>query len=120
MKQNKVSEIDVSYKRTNIDVKTICKSQESYNFFNNILSNKIDFREEMYVALLNNRSEIYGYSLISVGGNSGTIVDIKKIVQTIFTDCLKKNACAIVLAHNHPSGKLEPSNSDIKITNICI
>jgi DNA repair protein RadC len=45
---------------------------------------------------------------ISSGGITGTVVDIK-IVLAI---ALKALACAIVIAHTHPSGSLKPSRAD--------
>ena len=54
-----------------------------------------------------------GYSLISMGGLSGTVVDVRIIMQT----ALKANACSIILSHNHPSGNLTPSSQDRDINN---
>jgi len=50
--------------------------------------------------------------LVSVGGLTGTIVDVRNILQT----ALKANACSVILAHNHPSGNPNPSEADIQIT----
>jgi len=50
--------------------------------------------------------------LVSVGGLTGTIVDVRNILQT----ALKANACSVILAHNHPSGNQNPSDADIQIT----
>jgi len=50
--------------------------------------------------------------LVSVGGLTGTIVDVRNILQT----ALKANACSVILAHNHPSGNPNPSDADIQIT----
>ena len=49
---------------------------------------------------------------ISQGGVSGTITDIRIILQSAFS----KLASAMILAHNHPSGNLKPSEADLKIT----
>ena len=68
--------------------------------------------EETYALLLNRANKALGFSKISVGGTTGTIVDIKVIFQT----ALKSNASSIILCHNHPSGNLKPSEADIKIT----
>jgi DNA repair protein RadC len=55
---------------------------------------------------------VLGYQLISLGGISGTVVDVRCIYQA----ALKASASSILLAHNHPSGNSEPSDADIKIT----
>jgi len=48
----------------------------------------------------------------SKGGISGTIVDVRLILK----DAILNKASAIILAHNHPSGELRPSESDKQIT----
>ena len=48
----------------------------------------------------------------SKGGISGTIVDVRLILK----DAILNKASAIILAHNHPSGELKPSESDKQIT----
>ena len=50
--------------------------------------------------------------MISIGGISGTVVDVRCIYQA----ALKASASSILLAHNHPSGNNEASDADIKIT----
>ena len=68
--------------------------------------------ESFYVLLLNRANKVLGISLISKGGLAGTVADPKVIFQT----ALKANASGIILAHNHPSGNLTPSEADIKLT----
>ena len=53
-----------------------------------------------------------GYAQISSGGLTGTVCDPK----IIFQYALQTNASGIILAHNHPSGNLQPSQADIQIT----
>ncbi|RYD72925.1 MAG: DNA repair protein RadC [Sphingobacteriales bacterium] len=68
--------------------------------------------EEFWILLLNRSNKIIGKHLISKGGQAGTIADPK----IIFKVALENNAANIVLAHNHPSGNLKPSDSDNKLT----
>ena len=49
---------------------------------------------------------------IGSGGISETLVDIRRIFHT----ALEKNAVAIAVAHNHPTGVVEPSKTDIRLT----
>ena len=51
-------------------------------------------------------------SLISIAGIDGTVADIK----IIFAIAIKTLSSSIILAHNHPSGDLNPSNPDISLT----
>jgi len=49
---------------------------------------------------------------VSRGGTSGTVVDAK----IIFAAAIKARADGIILAHNHPSGNLQPSQADLDLT----
>jgi DNA repair protein RadC len=53
-----------------------------------------------------------GITTISKGGISGSLMDMK----VVFQYALKANACGVIIAHNHPSGNMTPSESDLKIT----
>jgi DNA repair protein RadC len=68
--------------------------------------------EEFWILLLNRANHVKSKHLISKGGQSGTIADPKIIFKT----ALENNAAYIILAHNHPSGNLKPSNEDIRLT----
>lgn len=68
--------------------------------------------EEFWILLLNRSNHIIGKHLISKGGQAGTVADPK----IIFKIALENNAANIVLAHNHPSGNLKPSDRDSKLT----
>ncbi|WP_231462465.1 MULTISPECIES: DNA repair protein RadC [unclassified Pedobacter] len=68
--------------------------------------------EEFWILLLNRANKITGKQLISKGGQAGTVADPK----IIFKVALEQNAAYIVMAHNHPSGNLKPSDSDNKLT----
>ena len=72
----------------------------------------IGYQEAFVVLLLNRGNRVMGYRWISFGGSASTVVDIKHIFGLV----LKCNACSIVLAHNHPSGNLNPSQADIDLT----
>ncbi|TGD57071.1 RadC family protein [Flavobacterium humi] len=68
--------------------------------------------EEFWVLYLNNSNKILYKSQISKGGISGTLVD----VRIVFKTALEHNATSIILAHNHPSGKLQASSADKQVT----
>ena len=72
----------------------------------------IEHREEMRIMLLNRANKVIGIFLVSVGGFAGTICDPKVVFQA----ALKANASSIILAHNHPSGNLKPSDADLQLT----
>ncbi|HTO35686.1 MAG: DNA repair protein RadC [Flavobacteriaceae bacterium] len=68
--------------------------------------------EEFWVLYLNNSNKIVYKSQLSKGGITGTFVD----VRIIFKTALEQNAVGLILCHNHPSGKLMPSEADKQIT----
>lgn len=110
----KISEIEVSYtsrKNSNVHVKS---SNDAYNVLSCCWSIKtIELQEEFKVLLLNRNNKVLGVYPLSRGGTSGTVIDAK----LLFSVALKCNASNIVIAHNHPSGNLKPSEVDIQCTN---
>jgi DNA repair protein RadC len=69
--------------------------------------------EEFWILYLNNSNKIVAKSQQSKGGLTGTIVDVRLVLKK----ALELNVTAIILSHNHPSGKLKPSNADKLLTN---
>lgn len=68
--------------------------------------------EEFWIVLLNRANKITSKHLISKGGQAGTVADPK----IIFNTALQNHAAYIMLAHNHPSGNLKPSQADLDLT----
>ncbi|MDI9258046.1 RadC family protein [Flavobacterium sedimenticola] len=68
--------------------------------------------EEFWVLYLNNSNKVIYKAQLSKGGITGTVVDIRLLFKT----ALEKGATSIILAHNHPSGKLMASDADKDIT----
>lgn len=72
-----------------------------------------DYQHEVFAVLfLNNSNKIKRFEIISKGGLTSTVAD----PRIIFKLALENNASNLILCHNHPSGKLEPSQSDISLT----
>ena len=68
--------------------------------------------EEFWILYLNNSNKVISKVQLSVGGITGTLVD----VRLVFKMALEKGATALILCHNHPSGTLIPSDADKQIT----
>lgn len=68
--------------------------------------------EEFWILLLNRGNKVIKTICISQGGLSGTVADPKKI----FKSALEQYSASIILCHNHPSGNIRPSESDIRLT----
>jgi len=75
-------------------------------------NNKIELLEQFKVLMLSNNNKVLGVLEASTGGITGTIVDLR----IIFSALLKANVTAFIIVHNHPSGKLAPSDADRQIT----
>jgi DNA repair protein RadC len=68
--------------------------------------------EEFWVLLLNRANQVTQEIYLSKGGIAGTVVDVRIICKS----ALENNASGLVIAHNHPSGEVRPSEQDISIT----
>jgi DNA repair protein RadC len=68
--------------------------------------------EEFWVLYLNNSNKVLSKDQISKGGITATLVD----VRLLYKRALELSAVAIILCHNHPSGKLNPSKADKQLT----
>lgn len=69
-------------------------------------------KEKFLVLFLNHANIKIKVEQISMGGSNATVVEVKEIVKRAL-DC---KAAKVIIAHNHPSGNLEPSSHDIELT----
>ena len=69
--------------------------------------------EEFWVLFLNRSNKVIGRMRLSQGGVSGTVTDVRMIMKK----AIEYLASGIIICHNHPSGNLNPSESDTRITN---
>jgi len=79
------------------------------------LRNCFDFsdeREKMIVLFLDTRNKPKGYSVVSVGSLTASIVHPREV----FRPAILAGAAAVILCHNHPSGDPAPSPEDVEIT----
>lgn len=110
-----VSELTISY-RPKLKPSQRLKVNHSKDVYDILLGfwnlDKIELCEQFCVMLLSNHNRVLGVVELSSGGMTGTVADIKMI----FSVALKACACAIVVAHNHPSGSLRPSEQDMRVT----
>lgn len=93
-----------------IEKNKITSSRDVFEYFNSVFGDQP--YEAFYILLLNRANRIIREVQISEGGFSGTVADPKKI----FKIALENNASSIILSHNHPSGNIQPSDADIKLT----
>ncbi|WP_435413494.1 RadC family protein [Psychroserpens mesophilus] len=68
--------------------------------------------EEFWIIYLNNSNKVIQKNQLSKGGITGTLVDVRLALKT----ALEVGAVGLILAHNHPSGTLKPSEADKNLT----
>jgi len=68
--------------------------------------------EEFWVLFLNQKNGLVHKQKMFTGGIAGTVVDLR----VIFKEAVLHEATKLILAHNHPSGNLDPSKADISLT----
>jgi DNA repair protein RadC len=109
-----VSEIKLSYqcKVKSKDRPQITSSLDAYQILLSNWSDEIALFEEFYILLLDRSNRVLGRYLVSQGSMVGTVVD----ARLVFVAALKSKATSIILAHNHPSCNLRPSQADIELT----
>ena len=101
-KRRKVAEV--------LEREKITSSKDVFELFSSVLGDLS--HEEFWVLFLDRSNKIIDKQKTSQGGVSGTVIDIKLILK----QAIEKLASSIVLCHNHPSGNIQPSKSDIDIT----
>jgi DNA repair protein RadC len=90
----------------------ITRSDSAQEFIRQFYQGDIDIIESCFILLLNQGNYTIGYAKISQGGIAGTVVDSRIVAKY----AIESLATSVILAHNHPSGNLNPSNQDIEIT----
>jgi len=69
-------------------------------------------REELRVAVLNTKNVVTALATVYVGNLAGSAVRVGEV----FRDAVRRNAAAVLVVHNHPSGDPTPSGEDLRIT----
>ena len=90
----------------------ITSSKDAYQVIKQFYHEDVEIYESFFILLLNRANETIGFAKISQGGVTGTVVDTKIIAKY----CIDTLASSVILAHNHPSGNLLPSDADDRIT----
>ena len=113
--QQTISEVRLVY-RTKVkasDRLQVKCSKDAFDIFMESWElDSIEHIEEFKLLLMNRSNAVLGILAVSKGGLFGTVTDIRLIFQA----AIKANASGIIVCHNHPSGNLNPSESDNKIT----
>jgi DNA repair protein RadC len=92
------------------EVTQIKCSKDVADIFQPILSDLV--HEEFWILFLNRSNKVINRMKLSQGGISGTVTDVRIVMKK----AIEFLASGIIVCHNHPSGNLNPSESDTKIT----
>jgi len=108
-----IAALEIGKRRGGEEAKSIIKitsSKVCFNILQPILGELP--HEEFWIIYLNNANSILYKSQLSKGGITGTLVDVRLVMR----QALEYGAVGLILAHNHPSGTLKPSQADKQIT----
>lgn len=107
------NQISINYTRMNFNQMVYVKnSDDAYNLVKEHFKSFIDLDEQIWMITLTSANRVLGLSALSFGSSRFCIFPIRKALQI----SLLSNASHVILVHNHPSGNLEPSKSDYKLT----
>lgn len=105
--------VELGRRRNALSVVSKPQIRSSKDVFSILNPNLMDLsHEEFWVLTLNRANRVMNKIMVSKGGLAGTVADAK----IIFQEALLGRAAAIIIAHNHPSGNLNPSQADREIT----
>lgn len=108
-----IAALELGRRRKDVDVNEKPKIGSSQEAYEQIRGDLMDLtHEEFWVLLLNRANRVIKKKRVSEGGVSGTVADPK----IIFKMALEELASGIIVAHNHPSGNMTASQSDIDLT----
>lgn len=108
-----VAALEIGKRRKEADVfakKKITASKDAADYFMPLLGDLN--HEEFWILMLDRGNKIKDNFRISQGGISGTVIDVRIILKA----AIEKQASSIILCHNHPSGTMQASDADLKIT----
>lgn len=113
-----VNELSLSYKRSlqlsDPQYKQLNSSLKVSNLLRQIWDiDQLEVRESFYLLCFSTGLDLLGYQKISEGGLDAVMVDLR----ILFSIVLLSRATSIIVAHNHPSGTLKPSEADKTLTN---
>lgn len=96
------------------EVKFSCSEDVATNsFIHHLFIDQDNDKEKLYLIILNIKNKVTGYSLISMGSLTSSIVHPREVLKP----AILASAANIIIIHNHPSGDPTPSTDDIEITN---
>lgn len=109
---NKAKIYSLKVETSDFDWKKITSSNDAQQYCRQFFKDDIEIYESFFMIMLTSSNVVKGWAKISQGGLNATVVD-PMIVAKYAIDSLAK---CVIVCHNHPSGVLTPSSSDLAIT----
>lgn len=110
--KKKAVEYKISATKQDFSIAKIKSSEDSFKYAKQFYFDDINIFESCFIMLLNNANNVMGFAKISQGGLSSTTVDVRLIAKY----AIEVLASSVIIVHNHPSGDVNPSYQDDKIT----
>lgn len=109
-----VYELHIGFRRVLPFRLPVKRSEDLHKFIKETLylEGEVEYSEKFFVLMLDRTNKVYCYKLLSTGGLTGTVVDIRLLFQAV----ILSHATGIILVHNHPSGNTQPSEADLTLT----
>jgi len=95
---------------TALELNTISNSKDVASYLRPLIGDLL--HEEFWALFLSRNNKVLYTKCFGQGGITGTVIDVRVVLKM----AIEKNAVSLIFAHNHPSGNLEPSEADRKIT----
>lgn len=109
-----VPEVQLTYDRTVINrMPPVTSSKDAATMLANLYpGDEMSVRERFYAVMMANNNRAMCALMLGAGGLTSCPVD----ERLLFAVALKSLATGIILCHNHPTGKLQPSDADLRCT----
>lgn len=108
----KEAELTIKKKNSEFSKTQISSSKDAFEYIKQFYHEDIDIYESFFALFLNRKNQTIAYAKIAQGGLSMVLVD-SRIIGKYALDTL---AQSVIIAHNHPSGSLNPSQEDKMLT----
>lgn len=102
----------VREKQIRYDFKAITCSESAFKILTDVLHLDKQVEEVIHLLCLDTKNNIVGVFEVARGILNSSVISTREI----FKRAILSNSASIIIAHNHPSGDVEPSEDDIKVT----
>jgi len=112
--KSNLPEITLKYKKGEVKKSKITSAYDTFKILSQVFDeDTLEINESVIVLFLNRANNTIGWTKHSSGGSVSTVIDVKLLMVA----ALQCGAQSIIVAHNHPSGNVQPSQSDILMCN---